>query len=122
MALIRRFALGVGPISSLYDFATFYVLIHWLHASWATFHTGWFIESLATQNPVLFVIRTAGNPLRSRPSPSLATGVLAALVICMALPWTPLAPKLGMTPVPGTFFVFLVMATATYVRLVELAK
>ena len=122
VAVIRRFMLGVGPISSLYDFATFYVLLHWLHASEAAFHTGWFIESLATQTLVLFVIRTAGHPLRSRPSPALAVGVLAALGIGMALPWTPLAPRLGMTPLPAAFFVFLLAATATYLLLVELAK
>ncbi|EIL98436.1 magnesium-translocating P-type ATPase [Rhodanobacter thiooxydans] len=122
VAVIRRFMLGVGPISSLYDFATFYVLLHWLHASEAAFHTGWFIESLATQTLVLFVIRTAGHPLRSRPSPALAVGVLAALAIGMVLPWTPLAPRLGMTPLPAAFFVFLLAATATYLLLVELAK
>ncbi|HJW06123.1 MAG TPA: HAD-IC family P-type ATPase, partial [Rhodanobacter sp.] len=122
VAVIRRFMLGVGPISSLYDFATFYVLLHWLHASEAAFHTGWFIESLATQTLVLFVIRTAGHPLRSRPSPALAVAVLAALGIGMALPWTPLAPRLGMTPLPAAFFVFLLAATATYLLLVELAK
>jgi Mg2+-importing ATPase len=122
VAVIRRFMLGVGPISSLYDFATFYVLLHWLHASEAAFHTGWFIESLATQTLVLFVIRTAGHPLRSRPSLPLAIGVLAALAIGMVLPWTPLAPRLGMTPLPAAFFVFLLAATATYLLLVELAK
>ncbi|UJM90042.1 magnesium-translocating P-type ATPase [Rhodanobacter denitrificans] len=122
VAVIRRFMLGVGPISSLYDFATFYVLLHWLHASEAAFHTGWFIESLATQTLVLFVIRTAGNPLRSRPSLPLAIGVLAALAIGIVLPWTPLAPRLGMTPLPAAFFVFLLAATTTYLLLVELAK
>ena len=122
VAAIRRFMLGVGPISSLYDFATFYVLLHWLHASEAAFHTGWFVESLATQTLVLFVIRTAGNPLRSRPSLPLAIGVLTALAIGMALPWTPLAPRLGMTPLPAAFFMFLLAATATYLLLVELVK
>ena len=122
VATIRRFMLGVGPISSLYDFATFYVLLHWLHASEAAFHTGWFVESLATQTLVLFVIRTAGHPLRSRPSMPLAIGVLAALAIGLVLPWTPLAPRLGMTPLPATFFAFLLAATTTYLLLVELAK
>lgn len=67
MRLIRNFMIFVGPISSLYDFLTFYVLLHFFHAPEALFHTGWFVQSLATQTLVLFVIRTAGNPWKSRP-------------------------------------------------------
>lgn len=122
VALIRRFMLGIGPISSLYDFLTFYVLLHWLHASEAAFHTGWFIESLATQTLVLFVIRTSGNPLRSRPSKALLASVLAALVAGILLPATPLAADLGFVLLPPAFFVFLVVATVTYLLLVEMAK
>src|SRR5207249_3561217 len=66
--LIRNFMLGIGPISSIYDFLTFFALLRVFRASEALFHTGWFVESLATQTLVLFVIRTAGNPFRSRPS------------------------------------------------------
>jgi Cation transport ATPase len=54
MRLIRDFMLYVGPVSSLFDFLTFYVLLHVLHATEAQFHTGWFVESLATQTLVLF--------------------------------------------------------------------
>ena len=69
--LIRDFMVFIGPISSLFDFLTFYVLLHFFHASEAQFHTGWFVESLATQTLVLFVIRTSKNPFRSRPSDPL---------------------------------------------------
>jgi magnesium-transporting ATPase (P-type) len=79
IAGVRNFMLVVGPISSLYDFLTFAVLLWLFQASEPLFQTGWFVESLATQTLVLFVIRTAGNPLRSRPSPALAT-VLVVLV------------------------------------------
>src|SRR5215469_14803137 len=72
IALIRDFMLFIGPISSIYDFLTFWVMLAVLHASEPLFHTGWFVESLATQTLVLFVIRTVGNPLRSRPSRPLA--------------------------------------------------
>ena len=122
VALIRRFMLGIGPISSLYDFLTFYVLLHWLHASEAAFHTGWFIESLATQTLVLFVIRTAGNPLRSRPSKALIVSVLLAIAIGVILPATPLAIDLGFVLLPPAFFMFLIAATVTYLLLVEMAK
>ena len=66
--LIRNFMIFIGPISSIFDFLTFYVLLHYLPRRRALFHTGWFVESLATQTLVLFVIRTAQNPFRSRPS------------------------------------------------------
>jgi Mg2+-importing ATPase len=120
--LIRRFMLGVGPISSLYDFLTFYVLLAWLHAGEPEFHTGWFVESLATQTLVLFVIRTAGNPLRSRPGAMLVASVLAAVAIGVVLPFTPLGADFGFVPLPPLFFAFLVAATATYLLLVEIVK
>ena len=65
IGLIRRFMFWIGPISSIYDFLTFYVLLTVFRAREAEFHTGWFVESLATQTLVIFVIRTFGNPLRS---------------------------------------------------------
>lgn len=119
---IRRFMLGVGPISSLYDFLTFYVLLVWLHAGEPEFHTGWFVESLATQTLVLFVIRTAGNPLRSHPSKSLMATVLGAVTVGTVLPFTPIGADLGFIPLPPMFFVFLAVATTTYLLLVELVK
>ena len=68
MRVIRNFMVFLGPISSIFDFLTFFVLLRYFHASEPLFHTGWFVESLATQTLVLFVIRTMGNPFRSRPS------------------------------------------------------
>jgi Mg2+-importing ATPase len=122
ISLIRNFMLLIGPISSLYDFATFWVLIHVFHASEAAFHTGWFVESLATQTLVLFVIRTAKSPFRSRPSLALACAVLVVVSTGILLPFTPLATKLGFVALPGTFFLFLVGATLTYLLVVELGK
>lgn len=119
---IRRFMLGVGPISSLYDFLTFYVLLAWLHASEPEFHTGWFVESLATQTLVLFVIRTTGNPLRSRPGKPLIATVLGAVIVGTVLPFTPIGADLGFIPLPPLFFAFLAAATATYLLLVEAVK
>lgn len=122
MTLIRNFMLFIGPISSVYDFLTFYVLLHFLHAGEAEFHTGWFVESLATQTLVLFVIRTMGNPFKSRPSaPLAATTILAVITGCL-LPYSPLAAMLRFTALPMPYFAFLVVATATYLLLVEIAK
>ncbi|MCC7418267.1 MAG: magnesium-translocating P-type ATPase [Acidobacteria bacterium] len=122
MRLIRDFMLMIGPVSSLFDFLTFYVLLHVLHATETLFHTGWFVESLATQTLVLFVIRTMENPLRSRPSAALAATTLAVVALGLALPATPLAPLLGFTIPPLRYFAFLVAATSSYLVLVEIVK
>ncbi|HET7342266.1 MAG TPA: HAD-IC family P-type ATPase, partial [Methylomirabilota bacterium] len=122
IALIRNFMLLIGPISSIYDFLTFFALLWVFHASEASFHTGWFVESLATQTLVLFVIRTAGNPFRSRPSAPLAATTVLIVCVGLALPFTPLASPLGFVPVPPAFFAFLGVATLTYLLLVELVK
>jgi Mg2+-importing ATPase len=119
---IRNFMLVLGPISSIYDFLTFLVLLGVFHASEAFFHTGWFVESLATQTLVLFVIRTAGNPLRSRPSRPLAVTTVVIVLIGLLLPWSPLAAALGFVRLPAAYFLFLGLATLTYLALVEVAK
>jgi Mg2+-importing ATPase len=80
ITLIRRFMLLIGPISSIYDFLTFYVLLRVFNANESLFHTGWFVESLLTQTLVLFVIRTSGNPFHSRPSRPLAITTYLILV------------------------------------------
>jgi P-type Mg2+ transporter len=119
---IRNFMLIVGPISSLYDFLTFYVLLHFFHARETLFHTGWFVESLATQTLVLFVIRTPRNPLRSRPSLPLATTTLTIVIVGVLIPYSPLAGILGFEPLPAVYFLFLAGASLTYLALVEVAK
>ena len=118
----QRFMVVIGPISSIYDFLTFGVLLWVFRASEALFQTGWFVESLATQTLVLFVIRTAGNPLRSRPSLPLAVTTVLVVLIGVVLPFTPLAATLGFVPLPGTYFVFLGGVTMTYLVLVEVVK
>jgi Mg2+-importing ATPase len=122
ISLIRNYMLFIGPISSIFDFLTFYVMLHVFRASEAEFHTGWFVESLATQTLVLFVIRTSKNPLRSRPSVPLTATCLASVAIGMYLPFSPLAGALGFTALPPKYFAFLAVATAAYLLIVEAAK
>nr|WP_156371256.1 magnesium-translocating P-type ATPase [Nocardia arizonensis] len=123
IGMIQRYMLVFGPISSLFDFATFGVMLWVFDAGEALFHTGWFIESLSTQILVLFVIRTRRIPfLRSRPSVPLLSAALAAIATGALLPVTPLAPSLGLTPLPGTFFLALTAMIATYLVLVEAGK
>jgi len=120
--LIRNFMLLIGPISSIFDFLTFYVLLHFFHASEALFHTGWFVESIATQTLVIFVIRTSGNPLRSRPSRPLTSTTLIIVAIGVLLPFSPLARPLGFVPLPGIYLAFVAAATFVYLLLVEVSK
>jgi Mg2+-importing ATPase len=122
IGILRNFMLSIGPISSLFDFLTFFVLLQVFHASEALFHTGWFVESLATQTLVLFVIRTAGNPLRSRPSAPLAITTVAVVAFGVLLPFTPAARPLGFVPLPVTFFAFLVGVVGVYLVFVEIVK
>ena len=122
IGLIRRFMFWIGPISSVYDFLTFYVLLRVFHAGAAEFHTGWFVESLATQTLVIFVIRTFGNPLKSRASRPLTLAAIGVVLAGALLPYTPLAGLLGFVPLPPLYFVFLTLATLTYLGLVELVK
>jgi Mg2+-importing ATPase len=123
IGVIRRFMLFIGPVSSLFDFLTFAVLLFVFRAGEETFHTGWFVESLATQTLVLFVIRTGQNPLRSRPSRALAVTAVAVVLVGVALPYVPpLARLLGFVPLPATYLLFVAGATAAYLLLVEWVK
>jgi len=120
--LLRNFMIFIGPISSIFDFLTFFILLRVFHAGAVLFHTGWFVESLATQTLVVFIIRTAGNPLRSRPSTPLVITVLLVVAIGILLPYMPLAVPLGFTPLPGLYFLFLIAMTIAYLLLVALVK
>jgi len=122
IGIIRKFMIYIGPISSIYDFLTFFIMLKVFQASEPLFHTGWFVESLATQTLVLFVIRTSGNPLRSRPSWPLAITTVAVVFIGLMLPFSRAGEALGFTPLPGRYFLFLVAMTSTYLLLVEVVK
>jgi Mg2+-importing ATPase len=120
---IRRFMLFFGPISSVFDFATFGVMLWIFHAGPSLFRTGWFVESLATQTLVVFVIRTRRVPFfRSRPSRPLLLAVLAVVAIGAILPETALGSVLGFQPLPGGFFLALVIMVACYLALIEAGK
>ena len=119
---IRRFMLVLGPVSSLFDFLTFAVLLLMLHAGPALFQTGWFIESIATQILVIFVIRTRRSPLRSHPHPLLVATSLAVVAIALALPFTPAAPVLGFVTPPWPYFAVLLALVPVYLALAQVSK
>jgi Mg2+-importing ATPase len=120
--MIRNFMIYIGPLSSIYDFLTFFALLRIFHASEQFFHSGWFVESLATQTLVIFVIRTARNPLRSRPSLALTLTTISVVLFGTVLPYTSLGALIGFTPMPFGFLLFIAVATGTYLILVEVVK
>ena len=120
---IRRFMMFFGPISSLFDFLTFTLMLRVLHASPMTFRSGWFVESLATQTLVIFVIRTRRIPFyRSHPSRPLLIAVFAVVAIGAILPLSPLASDLGFARPPLGFYAALLAMVLAYLAIVEVAK
>jgi P-type Mg2+ transporter len=124
IGFIRQFMMIIGPISSIYDVLTFGVLLWVFHASTNAplFHSGWFVESLATQTLVILVIRTSGNPLKSRPSRVLLISVLAVVAIATVLPYTPVETLLRFTPLPVSLLGAIAFLAVTYLLLVQALK
>ena len=119
--VVRKFMLLFGPVSSIFDFVTFALLLWVFQANDALFHTAWFVELLATQILVIFIIRTA-HPLRDRPHPALVASSLSALALAVALPYSPLAHWFGFVPIPATLFGTLALVTIVYLLTVHGAK
>ena len=121
---IRRYMAFFGPISSVFDFLTFAVMLWVFHAHETLFHTGWFVESLATQTLVIFVIRTRRVPFfKSRPSTPQLIATLTCAGIGAVLPFVPpLAHLLGFTPLPAGFLLILLAMIAAYLTLAEIGK
>ncbi len=119
---VRNFMLVIGPISSAFDFLTFYVMLSVLQADEKLFQTGWFVESLCTQVLVIFIIRTHGNPLKSRAHPLLTATSLVVVAIAVLLPFTPIGRYFGFVPPPAVFYAILGGMVVVYLLVVELAK
>ncbi|HWC36605.1 MAG TPA: magnesium-translocating P-type ATPase [Mycobacteriales bacterium] len=123
IGFIRRFMLVFGPLSSLFDFGTFAILVWGFHAHAGLFRTGWFVESLATQTLVIFVIRTRRSPFtRSRPSVPLLLAAIGAVAVGALLPLTPLAHTLGFRSPPARIYVVIAGLVVGYLVLIETAK
>ncbi len=124
---IRRFMVVVGPVSSLFDYATFalmwYVFSANTVAEQSLFQTGWFIESLMTQTLIVHIIRTARIPfLQSNPAPLMAVVTLMVMAIGVAIPYTPVGAALAMTQLPLLYFGWLSMILLSYCLLTQLVK
>lgn len=120
---LNKYMLFFGPISSLFDFATFGIMFFIFHANEKLFQTGWFVESIATEILVIFVIRTARTPFfKSRPSVPLLLAALSIVCIGIILPFSPLAADLGFVALPPLYFIVLLLLIGTYLTIVEFVK
>ena len=124
---IKRFILFIGPISSIFDYTTFFVML-WVFNCWdparaSVFQTGWFVESLMTQTLIIHVIRTNKIPfLQSRASWPLTATTLTIMAFGMWLPYSPLAFALGLARLPPLYWPILAVTLFSYVVLTQLVK
>jgi Mg2+-importing ATPase len=122
---IRRFILFIGPISSIFDYLTFWMMLTLFHAreNPALFHTGWFVESLFTQTLIIHIIRTNRIPfLQSRASWPLITASVLIPAIGMWLTVSPLASTLGFVALPARYWLLLAGMLLTYMLLTQVVK
>ena len=122
---IQRFILFIGPISSIFDYLTFFIML-WVFDAWnnpALFHTGWFVESIFTQTLIIHVIRTHKIPfIQSRASWQLIVSSLIIVAVGAWLPVSPLAGTLGFVPLPPLYWLLLAIMLIAYVILTQLVK
>ena len=122
---IRRFILFIGPISSIFDYLTFALMLFVFKSAGnpALFHTGWFVESLFTQTLIIHVIRTNKVPfLQSKPSRALLLTSLAIALVGIALPYSPLAGLLGLVPLAPIYWAYLAGMMLLYMLLTQVVK
>ena len=123
ISFIRRFMISLGPVSSLFDFITFFTMLLVFNASAALFQTAWFIESLCSQTLVVFVIRSRRTPFyKSKPSKYLLASGLGIISFALILPFTPLGALFGFVPPPPAFFAVLALILGAYLLLADAMK
>jgi Mg2+-importing ATPase len=125
IADITQFMLFIGPISSIFDYATYGLMLYGFDC-WQNprlFQTGWFVESLLTQTLIIHVIRTARVPfIESRASPALLATSLIVAAAGIVIPVTPFGAALGFVPLPWLYWPALAAMLLGYVALAHLVK
>ncbi|MDB6174474.1 MAG: mgtA 1 [Chthoniobacteraceae bacterium] len=124
---IRKFVLFIGPISSIFDYTTFFVMLYlfgcWDPARASLFQTGWFVESLITQTLIIHVIRTNKLPfIHGRASWQVTMTTILVMAIAMWLPFSPVSAALGFTPLPALYWPILLVTVLCYVVLTQVVK
>ena len=127
MSAISRYILFIGPCSSVFDYTTFFIMLYifgcWDPANASLFQTGWFVESLLTQTLIIHIIRTNRIPfLQSVASWPLIVTTAVIMIVGVWLPFSPLAPALGFTPLPPLFWPLLLLTLLCYLLLTQAVK
>jgi Mg2+-importing ATPase len=122
-SFIRNFMVSFGPVSSIFDFLTFFVMLFVFKASAPLFQTAWFIESLFTQTLVIFAIRTRKTPFyRSKPNKLLLLNIVVILIFALVLPFTFIGTFFSFVALPLRFLLMLAVFIVAYLGLVEIVK
>lgn len=123
IGFIKKYMLFFGPISSIFDFITFFFLLHVFSFGESQFQTGWFLESLLTQVFVIFVIRSAKFPFfKSKSSRPLVFSALLVVLIALIIIFMPIGRSFGLVNLPWIYFVFLLIVVPVYLLLVDYLK
>jgi P-type Mg2+ transporter len=125
IGMIERFILFLGPVSSLFDYGTYFVMLY-VFSAWANpalFHTGWFVESLLTQTLIIHIIRTNKIPfIQSRASWPVTLSTLSIVALGVWLPFSPFAASLGFVPLPALYWLILVLFLVSYFAMTQWVK
>ncbi|OYU76096.1 MAG: magnesium-translocating P-type ATPase [Alphaproteobacteria bacterium PA3] len=119
---ITRFMLVMGPVSSVFDIATFLILIKGFHADETGFHSAWFTESLLTQVLVVLIIRTRHAPWKSKPDRLMVLALIGAALLSFIIPFSPLGRLFGLAAIPLPIVLAILGLTLGYLIAAELAK
>jgi len=123
ISFIRNYMIAFGPVSSIFDYATFFVMLYVFKADASLFQTAWFVESLFTQTLVIFIIRTRVVPFfRSKPNKLLVINIVVILLVAIVLPFVSLGGVFKFVHLPWTFLLILVGFIVVYLAMVELMK
>ena len=138
ITFIRKFMMRIGPISSIFDYATFFLMLYFfncvLFSNAGTtpemktyyeqlFHTGWFVESLLSQTLIVYIIRTNKIPFfQSRPSPFMVLMTLMVMATACILPYSPFASYLELVPLPWTFWPWMALFMLMYSVITHFVK
>ena len=122
IGFIKRFMIYFGLLSSVFDYLTFAVLLWVLNSNEKTFQTGWFTESVISATLIVLIVRTRLPFFKSLPGKYLTIATLLILFFVLILPWTPMAVWFGLTKLPLSFYVWMILIIITYILFAELLK
>jgi Mg2+-importing ATPase len=122
IAFIRKFMLVFGPLSSVFDYLTFGVLLLMLHAGVVEFRTGWFIESVVSASLIVLVVRTRQPFFKSIPGKYLTATTFIVIAATIILPFTSVGRLFSFKPLPPIFMLALGIILVLYIAGAELTK